>query len=201
MIPGAPFLARPSGDITFFLGRTLPAGFKAQALVLCLVRSPQVGHFWWPLVPPQVTAHSQVDSPAGRVSNAGHGLWLHQPGCQWLNYLFSNCKRLLLGPSAVHFLGAELPRRPEGELAKQVPGKGAGLCRHRPGEHSLSLLTCNGDTYHRALWERLWRTFGTERWGSMGSAVRLFKTNPRLFPTPALGLRFEVSVSSSAKWG
>lgn len=89
-----------------------------------------MGHFWWPLGPSQVTAHSRVDSPAGRVSNTGHGLRPHQPRCQWLNYLFSNCKRLLLGPSVVHFLGPELPCGPEGGLAKQVPGKGSGLCRH-----------------------------------------------------------------------
>lgn len=41
---------------------------------------------------------------------------------------------------------------------------------------------------------------GLKGGGSMGSAVSLFNTNSQLFPTQALGLRFEVSVSSSAKW-
>lgn len=160
-----------------------------------------MGHFWWPLGPPQVTAHSQADSSAGRVSNAGYGLWLHQPGCQWLNYLFSNCKHLLLGLSVVHFLVQSYLAVLKVDSQSRCLGKALGFAgTDQVSTASVSSPVMEGSTIG-AYGKDYGELSGLKGGGSMGSAIGLLKTNTQPFPTQALGLRFEVSVSSSAKWG
>lgn len=76
-----------------------------------------MGHVWWLLGTSQVTAHRGADSRAGRVIKPravarGHTT----PDARGLDHLFSNCKHLLLGFSAVRFLGPMVPLTPEGGL-------------------------------------------------------------------------------------